>query len=96
MRIGLGERRPAGDALGLGGTGDQLVAQLDGRLLAMLLVAGADALALVVGHQRQVDHAGEGALVEFDRRPGIHHRQVVEEDFAVVGAVLSHQYTSTA
>jgi hypothetical protein len=42
------------------------VAQGDGGGLALLLVAGADLLPLLVGHQRQVDHAGEGAFVEFD------------------------------
>lgn len=94
--VGPGEVGPGLDAFGLDRPGHQLVPEDDRRLLALLLVAGADPLSFVVGHQRQVDHPGKGALAEFDRRTGIHHRPVVEEDFAVVGNIDGHQITSTA
>ena len=94
--VSLGKLRPLFDALGLDRPGHQLMPQHDRRLLALLLVTGADPLALIVGHQRQVDHPGERALGEFDRRAGIHHRPVVEENVAVIGDVRRHQITSTA
>jgi hypothetical protein len=62
--VGLGAAQASRRALG--GAADQLVAQGDGGGLALLLVAGADLLPLLVVHQRQVDHAGEGAFGEFD------------------------------
>src|SRR5690606_39212413 len=80
----------------LGGAVDQLVAQGDGGGLAVLLVAGADLLPFLVVHQRQVDGAGEGAFGEFDRCAHVHHRHIVEEQLAVIGAVVAHQNTSTA
>ena len=94
--MGLGELCPLCNALGLDGAGHQLMPQHNRRLLPLLLVAGADALALVIVHQRQVDHAGERALDEFHRRAGIHHRPVAEENVAVIGDVSCHQNTSTA
>ena len=72
------------------------MAQLDGGLLAVLLVAGADFLPLDVIHQRQIDHARKRAFVKFDRRAGVHQRPIVEENIAVIGAVAEHQITSTA
>jgi hypothetical protein len=94
--VGLGERRPGLQALRFHRAVDQLVAKGDGGGLALLLVAGADLLPLLVGHQRQVDHAREGAFVEFDRGAHVHHRHVVEEQLFQVGAVGAHQITSTA
>ncbi|MCY1422266.1 hypothetical protein D9M71_379420 [compost metagenome] len=96
LGVGLGERCPGLQACLLGGAADQLVAQGDGGGLALLLVAGANPLPLLVVHQRQVGHAGEGALGEFDRGAHVHHRHVVEEQLAEVGAVGAHQITSTA
>jgi hypothetical protein len=60
--MGAGEIGPGLDALGFHRAAHQLMAQFDGRLLTVLLVAGADFLPLDVGHQRQIDHAGECAL----------------------------------
>ncbi|MCY1175398.1 hypothetical protein D9M73_156340 [compost metagenome] len=96
VRVRLGKRCPGLQAGLLGGATDQLVAQGDGGGLALLLVAGANPLPLLVVHQRQVGHAGEGALGEFDRGAHVHHRHVVEEQLAEVGAVGAHQITSTA
>lgn len=96
VRMALGELGPGLDALRLDFTGHQLMAQDNGGLLPLLFVAGTDAFPFEVGHQRQIDHAGECALEKFDRRASVHHRPVVEEDIAVIGDVLGHQDTSTA
>ncbi|MNQ81861.1 hypothetical protein D3C85_968980 [compost metagenome] len=96
IRMRPGKIGPGLDAFGLDRARHQLMPQHDGRLLAVLLVAGADPLAFMVIHQRQVDHAGKRTLVEFDRRAGVHHWPVVEEDVAVISAVDEHQNTSTA
>ncbi len=96
VRMSLGEIGPGLKPLRLGLAGHQLMAQLDGGFLAVLLVAGADLLPLDVAHQRQVDHAGKSALVEFHRRTGIHHRGVVEEQRAKIFGIAAHQRTSTA
>src|ERR1700712_1256132 len=92
----IGERCPGLDTRLLEFAGDQLVTQFDSRLLAFLLVAGADLLPLDVVHQRQVDHTGERALGEFHRGAYVHHRKVVEEDVEKMGAVVAHQNPSTA
>ncbi|MNE11502.1 hypothetical protein D3C80_1042630 [compost metagenome] len=94
--IGASEGRPGLDALGLERAGHQLVTQLDGGVLAVLLVAGTDLLPLAVVHQRQVDRVREGTLGVFHRGAHVHQRQVVEKDVAVVGTVGTHQSTSTA
>src|SRR5690554_3166029 len=96
LRVGPGERGPGPETFLLHRPADQPVAQLDGRLLAVLLVAGAHLLALDVIHQRQVHRGGEGALAKFDRRPGVHQGQILEEDVPVVTAVGAHQTTWTA
>jgi hypothetical protein len=70
--------------------------ELDGRFLALLLVAGADPLPLDIVHQRQVEHTREGTFAEFDWGAGIHHRYIVKEEIAVVRGVVAHQLTSTA
>src|SRR5471032_1998507 len=72
------------------------MAQFNGRLLTLLLVTGADFLPLQVVHQRQVDHPRKRALIELDRGTYVHHGDVIEENIAVAGAVVSHQNTSTA
>lgn len=96
VRVGTGELCPLLNTLGLDRTGHQLMPQHNRRLLPLLLVASTHPLALVVGHQRQVDHAGERALDELNRGAGIHHRAVVEKNIAVIGDVDGHQDTSTA
>ena len=96
MWIGLGECRPGCDPFIFDLAADQLVTHSDGSVLAMLLVAGADPLTLAVIHQRQVEYTGEGALVELDRGPGIHHRHIIKKYLAVVAAVVAHHSTSTA
>ena len=58
VRMRLRERGPGVETGRLDGAADQPVPQLDGGLLATLLVADADQLALFVGHQRQIHHAG--------------------------------------
>jgi hypothetical protein len=94
--VRLGEAGPGMQSLALDGAADQLVAEGDGGSLALLLVAGTDLLPLLVGHQRQVDGAGEGAFDKLDGRAHVHHRRVIEEQLAKVGAVGAHQFTSTA
>ncbi|MNS92846.1 hypothetical protein D3C72_1269920 [compost metagenome] len=96
FRIGPGEGCPGGDTLIFALATDQLVAQGDGGLLALLLVAGANLLPLHVVHQWQVDHIGKGALGKLDRGAHVHHRDIVQKQLAVVGAVVTHHSTSTA
>ena len=90
VRMRLRERGPGVETGRLDGAADQPVPQLDGGLLATLLVADADQLALFVGHQRQIHHAGKRALGELDGRAGVHHGHVVEEEIAVVAGVCAH------
>ena len=96
IRVGTGEIGPGLQPLGLGRAGNQLLTQLDGGFLAVLLVAGTHLLPFYVIHQRQIDDAGEGALAELYRRTGIHHRSVIEEQRAIILGVAAHQRTSTA
>ncbi|MNE57990.1 hypothetical protein D3C80_1529940 [compost metagenome] len=94
--MGLGKAGPGVQALTLGRASDQLVAEGDGGGLALQLETGADLLPLQIVHQRQVDDTREGTFGEFDGRAHVHHRHVVQEQLAVVGAVGAHQSTSTA
>ncbi len=96
LRVGTGEIGPGLQTLGLGLAGHQLMAQLDSGFLPVLLVTGADLLPLDIIHQRQIDHAGKRALVEFHGRTGIHHRGAVEEQRAKIFGIAAHQRTSTA
>ncbi|MCY1415077.1 hypothetical protein D9M71_305460 [compost metagenome] len=96
FRVRTGKPRPAFDTLLLDRAGHQRMAQFDGSLLTLLLVAGADLLPFDIVHQWLVDGVGEGTLVEFHRGAYIHQRDIVEKDFAVVGTVVAHQITSTA
>ena len=69
-----GEGRPLRQALGLHFAAHQLVAQLDGRVLALLLVADADLGALLVAHQRQAERGGKCAVRKLRRSAHVHHR----------------------
>ena len=96
FRVGPRKICPRLQSLGLGRTRNQLMPQYHRRLLALLLVTRTHAFAFMVSHERQIDHAGECTLVKFNRRAGVHHRPVVDEQIAQVGYVMSHHETSTA
>jgi hypothetical protein len=96
VRVRAREIGPGLDAVLPGLAADQAVAQRDGGLLALPLVAGADGLAFAVVHERQVDHAGKRALCEFDGRAHVHHGHAVQEDAPQIGPGLRHQRTTTA
>ena len=96
LRIGSGEGGPGLETLRLGRTGHQLVAQLDRRLLALVLVTGAHLLPLDVRHQGQADRIGKGAPGKLHRRAHVHHRHIIKKQLAVVTGIRAHQRTSTA
>ena len=64
-------------------SGDEFMAECDGRRLALFLVARADLRALVVGHERQRVGAGQGAASEFDRGSEIEERASGQEQVFV-------------
>ena len=96
FRVGPRKICPRLQSLGLGRTRNQLMPQYHRRLLALLLVTRTHAFAFMVSHERQIDHAGECTLVKFNRRAGVHHRPIIDEQIAQVGYVMSHHETSTA
>ena len=72
------------------------MAQLNGRLLPLLLVAGTHFLPFQIVHQWPIARQGKSTLIEFDGCTNVHQGAVAEKNVAVVGAVLTHQNTSTA
>ncbi len=68
VRVGAAPLPPDLQAGALLATADQFVAEINGRLLALLLVADTHPVPLVVVEQRQIAGGGEGALGEFHRR----------------------------
>ena len=69
---------------------DQLVTQINGRLLAMLLVADANPVAFVVVDQGDIGGAREGALGEFHRSTHIQQGRVVEKQGQVITGIVAH------
>jgi DNA-binding transcriptional LysR family regulator len=60
------------------------------RLLALLLVAGADCRTLIIRHQRKIDRAGKRTAGEFDGCPGIYQRNIVQQQRQVIMRIGSH------
>ena len=56
-----------------------LVAELNRRLLPLLLVTDADLRPFIIAHQWQAGCAGKGALGKFRRGAHIHHGGVSQE-----------------
>ena len=69
---------------------DQLVTEINGRLLAMLLVADANLVAFVVVDQGDIGGAREGALGEFHRSTHIQQGRVVEKQGQVITGIVAH------
>ncbi len=68
VRVGAVPLPPGVQAGALFAAADQFVAEIDGRLLALLLITNPHPVPLVIVEQRQVAGGGKGALGEFHRR----------------------------
>src|SRR5690606_13671780 len=86
----LAPLHPGAGAFGTHGAADQLVAQLDGRLLALFLVADADAMTFVIVEQWQVAGPRKRATLELDRRAHVEQWHVVKKQAGVVATVVTH------
>ena len=71
---------PGGEAVGANLAVDQLMAQREGGVRPLTLIAGADGGTLVIVHQRQVDRRGHGALPEFNRGAYVNQWRIAGEN----------------
>jgi len=90
VRIGLPPLLPGLHALFALGSADQFVTQINGRLLAMLLVADADLVAFVVVDQGDIGGTGEGAFGKFHRGTHVQQGRAVQEEGQEIVGVVAH------
>src|SRR5690606_17636607 len=91
----LAPLHPGAGAFGAHSAANQLVAELNGGLLALFLVTDADAMTFVIVEQRQVAGQRESAACELDRRAHVEQRHVIKKQAGVVATVVTHAGHST-